>query len=120
MRSELASDNCSTIKEDAQAQWLLLPEAYRYKGDLKSHHHKSIERDFIASARLNHLHVFFMLHLVFAREAIEHYVELLTVCTDILNLVVRIAVIKARLTNSGTGLIWKVWSNLRPHETLGH
>lgn len=102
------SDNSSEIKERAQAQWKTLPVRYQYSGDLKLHNYKSIERDFIASGRLNYLHALFMLRQASLHNANEPDAELLSVCAEVLNLTAKTIIMKTRLTNSGTGLIWKV------------
>lgn len=87
---------------------MTLPTRYQYSGDLQLYHYKPIERDFIASARLNYLHTLFMLRRLFVHNIAEPTADLLSNCAETLNLVARAAIMKGRLTNSGTGLIWKV------------
>lgn len=85
-----------------------LPPKYQYSGDLKLHHYKPIERDFVASARLNYLHILFLLRLSFIRHVSEQDHELLSISVETLHLVAKAAVMRNRLSFSGTGLIWKV------------
>lgn len=102
------SDASSGIVEQAQARWATFPSKYRYSGDLKLHHYKPIERDFVASARLNYLHTLFLVRQSLIQNIAEPDTELLSICAETLNLTAKVAVMKGRLTNSGTGLIWKV------------
>lgn len=68
-----------------------------------------IERDFTASARLNHLHVLFLLELSLSRSNTEPEPALLVVSAAILTLITEENMIKEHLANSGTGLIWRVF-----------
>lgn len=88
---------------------MLLPQKYQYSGDLKLPLYKPVERDFVASARLNYLHVLFLLRLTFIHHISEQDNELLDISAEMLHLVATAAVMKDRLSFSGTGLIWKVW-----------
>lgn len=67
-----------------------------------------IERDFLASARLNYLHVHFLLHLSQNERIKEPSHHLLSVSAEMLSLVVEAAVLKEQLLNSGTGIVWRV------------
>lgn len=87
---------------------MLLPQKYHYSGDLKLYHCNPVERDFVASARLNYLHVLFLLRLQLVRHASEQDDELLGISAEVLHIVAQAAVMKDRLSFSGTGLIWKV------------
>ncbi|OBT83805.1 hypothetical protein VE02_08659 [Pseudogymnoascus sp. 03VT05] len=66
------------------------------------------ERDFLAGARLDHLHILFLLCLVSLRHISEPDDSLLEVAVEMLSLVVETIVLRERLVNSGTSLIWKV------------
>lgn len=57
------------MQSDAEALWLLLPSHFRLEGDLMSCDRRPIERDFMVSARLNHLHVLFLLRLALVSAA---------------------------------------------------
>lgn len=89
---------------------MLLPHKYQYDGDLRLIHCNPVERDFVASARLNYLHVLFLLRLQLVRNIPEQDDELLNISAEVLHIVAQAAVMKDRLSFSGTGLIWKVWN----------
>jgi hypothetical protein len=97
----------STIEASAEANWLALPTHFRLEGALKDCKQNAVERDFLVSTRLNHLHVLFLLRLALLRGIAEPDARLISVAADMLSLVVETAILKQKLANSGTGLIWK-------------
>lgn len=101
----------SIIKAEAHKSWLALPSRFRLAGKLMSSGHSPIERDFLASARLNHLHVLFLLQLSLSSSNIEPGSALLVVSAEILGLVTEETMIREHLINSGTGLVWRVLSH---------
>lgn len=66
------------------------------------------ERDFLASVRLNYLHVLFLLRLVFMNSFAEPDAAIVELSEAILELVVDVVLVRDRLANSGTNLSWKV------------
>lgn len=66
------------------------------------------ERDFLASVRLNYLHVLFLLRLVFMNSFAEPDASMVEISEAILELVVDVVLVRDRLANSGTNLSWKV------------
>lgn len=66
----------------------------------------------MASARLNHLHVLFLLQLTLTRHVAQADDQLLSLSSEMLGVVIEAAVLKERLVYSGTGLVWRVRSFL--------
>jgi hypothetical protein len=60
------------------------------------------------SARLNYLHVHFLLGLAMARSSTEPDKDLICIAAKMLRLAVDAAIFRYRLINSGTQLVWKV------------
>ena len=71
---------------------------------------KPIERDFVVAAKLNHLHVLFLVQLALAGQISEPTPGLVALSANILSLVVEAIMFKTYLVNSGTGMIWRVSS----------
>ncbi|ETS79639.1 hypothetical protein PFICI_09492 [Pestalotiopsis fici W106-1] len=67
-----------------------------------------IHRDFLISARLNHLHVLFLLSRVPIPRLNEPNDALVDVACQMLQLVVETILIRDELANSGTTVSWKV------------
>lgn len=93
---------------DCEALLAALPHRYRLTDHLKTFEGNAVERDFVASAALNLLHVRFLLHSVFMTKTSEPSEELLGVSGSMLKLAAEVAVLQRSLANSGTGFIWKV------------
>jgi hypothetical protein len=98
----------SLIRADAEKQWQMLPKNYKLMTSLKDCQRSPFERDFLAGTRLDYLHTLFLLHLVSFRQTSEPNDVLLRIASDMLSLVVEVIVLRDRLVNSGTCLIWKV------------
>jgi hypothetical protein len=75
---------------------------------MKNRGRTPFERDFLVHTRLNHLQILFLLRLMLVRRLSEPDSQLLAVSQEILSLVVEAVVLRDRIVNSGTGLIWKV------------
>lgn len=104
--------NCySVIEADAEAQWSALPKRFRLDGPLESYDRQPVERDFLVSTRLNHLHVVFLLHLVLQNRTHNPSTQLISISADMLHLVTEAIILKECLANSGTSLVWKVSLN---------
>lgn len=104
-----STDGCSDIRTQADSQWLSFPPRYRWDGAVKDlHSRKPIEQDFMISARLNYLHIHFLLALTTARNLAELEPDLVSTAAMMLHVAVDAVVLKERLINSGTGLVWKV------------
>lgn len=97
----------SAITQDIAALEAVLPEKYHLPAHLKDFQGTAVERDFVASAALNLLHVRFLLHSSFMQRASEPSEELISVSSTMLKLAAEVAVLKPSLANSGTGFIWK-------------
>lgn len=102
----------SVILRDCGALQASLPPRYHLSGHLKDFQGSAIERDFVASAALNLLHVRFLLHSSFIQGSPND--ELISVSAAMLKLAAEVAVLKSTLANSGTGFIWKASSYRRP------
>jgi hypothetical protein len=78
---------------------------------LSSYNQRHVEIDFLVSTKLNFAHVKFLLELTITPRVPNPGVELLRISADMLSLVVEAIVLKQRLANSGTSLVWKVSYN---------
>ncbi|KAF2138152.1 uncharacterized protein K452DRAFT_235039 [Aplosporella prunicola CBS 121167] len=101
-------ERAGAIQADAEAQWEALPPQFRLEGALKACDRHPVERDFLVSARLNHLHVLFLLRLALVREVPGPDAQLLSISTNMLSVVVEAVVLRESLANSGTSVAWKV------------
>lgn len=100
----------SNIKSDADAQWQSLPANFRLETTLRMCDRKPIERDFMVSARLNYLHLLFLLRLTILQRRTEPDDELISVSAEILSLAVESVILRHQLANSGTSVVWRVSS----------
>ena len=100
--------NHRNIRATAHGHWRNLPEHYRLEGRLNTCDEPPAVRDFVLGARLDHLHVLFLLALALARPHPEDSLELVTIAADMLSLVVEAIMQKGTLVTSGTSLVWKV------------
>jgi hypothetical protein len=107
------------IQNKAEARWQALPPHFRLEGSLKQCTRDPFERDFVASVRLNHLHVLFLLRLLLLNTPAEPDMSMIEVAQQMLSLVVETILLRDQLVNSGTGLIWRVcvWYILLYHYT---
>ncbi|KAJ9220365.1 hypothetical protein DTO169C6_7254 [Paecilomyces variotii] len=93
----------------AEAQWNALPPQFQLDGSSKQFDQEPpFERDFLISTRLNHLHVLFLLRLLFLSTPAEPDASIFTIAGDILALVVEAMLIRDQVVNSGTSLKWKI------------
>ncbi|KAK8150906.1 hypothetical protein G3M48_004586 [Beauveria asiatica] len=96
------------IYDKAHAQWQALPPHFRLESSLKQCNQAPIVRDFILNARLNQLHILFLLRMAVARSRPESDGELVSIAAEILTLIVEALMQKDYLVNSNTSLVWKV------------
>jgi hypothetical protein len=66
------------------------------------------ERDFMLSVRLNYLHLKFLVRFVQLESLAEPSSEIVSIAEDLLMLVVEATLQRERLSNAGSGIIWKV------------
>ena len=85
-----------------------MPRDLRLESDLGEHRNSPTTRDFIASSRLNFLHVHFLLKFVETNGTQEADFSLCTTAFEMLGLVMDVITQRDSLANSGTGLMWKV------------
>ncbi|KAJ5582467.1 hypothetical protein N7535_001087 [Penicillium sp. DV-2018c] len=102
------AQRASAIQRQAETQWQSLPTHFRLESSLKECTQGSFERDFVAGVRLHHLHVLFLLRLLLLKSPTEPDAAIIETAGQMLTLVVEIILLRDQLTNSGTGLIWKV------------
>lgn len=98
----------SSIQQKAEAQWKALPAHFRLESSLKQCGQSPFQRDFVAHVRLNHLHLLFLLRLLLLNTLAEPDIPIIETAGQMLALVVEVILLRDQLTNSGTGLIWKV------------
>jgi hypothetical protein len=98
----------SRIETDAEAQWACFPVQFRLDQPLISYDRRAVKLDFMVSARLNYMHVIFLLRAATVVRITELDTHLVAISADILSLVVEAIVMRQYLANSGTSLIWKV------------
>ena len=99
---------CSAIRSAAGLQWAAIPAGLRLDSPLSSYSQRHVEIDFLVSAKLNFAHVRFLLELTITPRVSSPGIELLRTSADMLSLVVEAILLKQRLANSGTSLVWKV------------
>ncbi|KAJ5674147.1 hypothetical protein N7462_009586 [Penicillium macrosclerotiorum] len=98
----------SAIEKRAMQHWKDLPFHFRLEGSLKQTASSPFDRDFLAHVRLNHLHVLFLLRLLLLNTLTEPDIPIIETAGQMLALVVECILLREQLTNSGTGLVWKV------------
>lgn len=104
--------SASIIQQKAEEHWQALPAHFRLESTLKQCAQSPFERDFLAHVRLTYLHVLFLLRLLLLHSLTEPDSAIIETAGQMLALVVEIILLREQLTNSGTGLIWKVYTNL--------
>ncbi|GAW19676.1 hypothetical protein ANO14919_091650 [Xylariales sp. No.14919] len=106
--NETYAQEISDIQTRAEAQWEALPPRFQLQGSLLHHDIESpFEGDFLISARLNHLHVLFLLRLLLSNTLAEPDAPIVTIAGEMLSLVVEVILMRDQIINSGTGLVWK-------------
>ncbi|KAI5360087.1 Putative zn(2)-C6 fungal-type DNA-binding domain-containing protein [Septoria linicola] len=108
--SEARARATMEIHQECEALTIALPARYRLEDNLKAFEGTAVERDFVASAALNLLHVRFLLHSASMARTSDPSDDLLSVSGAMLKLAAEVAVLKESLANSGTGFIWKIAS----------
>ncbi|KAH7084001.1 hypothetical protein FB567DRAFT_96175 [Paraphoma chrysanthemicola] len=98
----------SEIKGMIEEQWAAMPAVFKLDGPLSSCRQGPVELDFLVSAKLNFTHVRFLLELHAALPISNPSIELLQASAEMLSLVVEAIVMRQKLANSGTSLVWKV------------
>ncbi|KAJ5132889.1 hypothetical protein N7448_007047 [Penicillium atrosanguineum] len=101
-------ERASIIQRKTEEQWNALPAHFRLESSLKQCAQSPFQRDFLAHVRLTHLHVLFLLRLLLLNTLSEPDIPIIETAGQMLALVVEIILLREQLTNSGTGLIWKV------------
>ncbi|KAK0763733.1 hypothetical protein N5P37_003117 [Trichoderma harzianum] len=110
-RKRQASGETAIINElrlKIDQQWQDLPPHYRLTTSLKDCPLGPFARDFLAGARLEYLHTHFLLGFLSQRKVAEPDEALLRTSSEMLSIVVETIILRDRMANSGTCLIWKV------------
>ncbi|KAF2020495.1 hypothetical protein BU24DRAFT_445707 [Aaosphaeria arxii CBS 175.79] len=105
---EVRLQRANHIRNAVATQWSEIPAKLRLDKPLCEYDRPHVEIDFLASAKLNFAHVRFLLELTITPRVSSPSSELLRTSADMLSLVVEAIVLKERLANSGTSLVWKV------------
>ena len=99
----------SAIQARAEAHWQQLPAHMRYDVScLNDYRRTPFERDFLISARLDHIHISFLLRFVLLNSLAQPDDEMIRIAHELLSLVVQAVLARDRLANSGSGIVWKV------------
>ncbi|KAF2149359.1 hypothetical protein K461DRAFT_246077 [Myriangium duriaei CBS 260.36] len=98
----------ATLQAQAEANWVAFPEHLRLEGQLMAFHRHPLQLDFMVSARLNHLHVLYLLRSALANRRPETDVTLVAISAEMVALTVEAILHRQHLINSGTSLVWKV------------
>lgn len=98
------------IREKAALQWSSLPQCFRLEARLRSYDRAPMELDLLLGVKLNHLHVVFLLQFALLRNIKEPEAAIVRVSAEILELVVEALLLRERIIDSGTSLVWKVCS----------
>ncbi|KAH7243815.1 hypothetical protein B0J15DRAFT_565102, partial [Fusarium solani] len=96
------------LQKIADTQWNSLPAHFRVQDGIRNHSDSPFQRDFIASIRLNYLHVSFLLRRLGWDRLSEPNAPLIEVAIEMLKLVVELVMLREELSNSGTKLSWKI------------
>ncbi|KAL2703509.1 hypothetical protein AAEP93_004580 [Penicillium crustosum] len=102
------TERISELRSRVVTQWQDLPAHFRLATSLKDCEWSPFERDFLAGTRLDYLHILLLLGLVSQKRASELDQSLLEVASEMLSITVEVIILRDRLVNSGTSLIWKV------------
>ncbi|KPM45974.1 hypothetical protein AK830_g722 [Neonectria ditissima] len=101
-------EKASAIRAAVEDQWRELPAHFKLTTSLRHCHSDPFTRDFLVGTRLDYLHTLFLLHLASLRQISEPDEALLTVAGEMLSHIVEVIILRDRLVNSWTSLIWKV------------
>ncbi|KAH8122896.1 hypothetical protein LI328DRAFT_169252 [Trichoderma asperelloides] len=102
------TDIINDLRQRIDQQWQDLPPHYRLTTSLKDCPLGPFSRDFLAGARLEYLHTHFLLGFLSQRKVAEPDEALLKIASEMLSIVVETIILRDRMANSGTCLIWKV------------
>lgn len=103
----LLTTSSSELRSNVEQQWLALPRQYKLGTSLRDCPLSPFERDFLVSTRLDYLHTILLLDMVAVQHISEPGDSLLVTAREMLSHVVDTVVLRERLVNSGTCLIWK-------------
>ncbi|KAK8150437.1 hypothetical protein G3M48_001909 [Beauveria asiatica] len=96
------------IRETAALQWSSLPQCFRLEARLRSYDRAPMELDLLLGVKLNHLHVVFLLQFALLRNIKEPDAAIVRVSAEMFELVVEALLLRERIIDSGTSLVWKV------------
>ena len=102
------ADTDSEIRRIQMEQWEALPAHFKFETSLKQASQSPFGRDHLVSARLNHLHVLFLLKLLELERLSDPDDDIIQVSQSIVAVVLEAILLRDQLANSGTGLVWKV------------
>lgn len=97
-----------STRSSLERLWLSLPSHFRLTTSLADHDSSPFVRDFLANQRLEYLHTHFLLELPSLKRTPESVDDLLGIASSMLTLVVEVILMRSRLVNSGSHLLWKV------------
>ena len=97
----------SELRSNVERQWSALPQRFKLGTSLRECPLNPFERDFLVSTRLDYLHTILLLDLSVVQNISEPSDSLLSTAREMLSHVVDTVVLRERLVNSGTCLIWK-------------
>ncbi|TVY32717.1 hypothetical protein LSUB1_G007604 [Lachnellula subtilissima] len=101
-------EKIKALQTTADAYWEVLPAHFRFEDSLRQIDVSPFDRDFLISIRLNYLHISFLLRRLLLRRLAEPDVAMIDVAQQMLHLVVGAILLREELSNSGTGLDWKI------------
>lgn len=102
------SERVNRIRFELEQAWQNLPAHFRLATALKECPGRPFVRDFLLNTRLDYLHTHFLLGLASLQTMSEPDETLLIVACETLSLVVEAILLRNKLVNSGSCLIWKV------------
>lgn len=111
MRADHQAEVTQSIRLDLENLWSDLPMQFKLTSNLSASAESPFERDFLANQRLEYLHVHFLLGLALLQSTVDPDDTLLETAREVLSLVTEVVLLKTRLVNSGSHMLWKV----RPH-----
>lgn len=96
------------IRQNLEQLWLDLPAHFRLTTSLAESKGSPFERDFLANQRLEYLHTHFHLGLTCLQSSTDPSDSLLGIAAQMLSLIVEMIMLRSKLVNSGSHLLWKV------------
>jgi hypothetical protein len=98
----------SNIKAIAEEIFSSLPRHFQLRTNIRECTQDSFERNFFGSVRLSHLHILFLLDMHLLNTPNEPCPTILDIAEQIICIIRDMVLLRDKLPNSRTSLVWKV------------